>query len=184
MKKVQEEKKTKKVVKKIQKQENSTNEKKESTPKRLVRSNTDKVIGGVCGGLGEYFNIDPIIIRVLFAIITVSGGSGFLVYLILWVVMPEKGSETKSTEQIVESNTKEIENKANQVADNVENMAKSTKSHIWIGLLVIVLGVYFTLSNLGIMSWLNIGWVFSTFWPVFIIILGFLIIINNKNEQK
>lgn len=165
-----------------------TEEKKETVKevkvKKLVRSRDDKVVAGVCGGLGEYFGIDPIIIRILFAIITVSGGSGFLVYIILWVVMPERGEENNSTKQIVDNNTQEIKDKATEMANNVETMAKNSKSHIWIGILVIVLGVYFTLGNLGITSWLNIGWVFSTFWPLFIIILGFLIIINYKDGEK
>jgi len=46
------------------------------------------MIGGVCGGLGEYFNVDPTIIRVLWVAITLLGGAGVIAYLILWIVMP------------------------------------------------------------------------------------------------
>jgi len=56
--------------------------------KRLRRSRTEKMIGGVCGGLGEYFNVDPTIIRVLWVAITLLGGAGVIAYLILWIVMP------------------------------------------------------------------------------------------------
>ncbi len=56
--------------------------------KRLQRSRTERMIGGVCGGLGEYFGVDPTIIRVLWVAITMLGGAGILLYLILWVVMP------------------------------------------------------------------------------------------------
>ena len=56
--------------------------------KRLRRSRTEKMIGGVCGGLGEYFNVDPTIIRVLWVVITLLGGAGVIAYLILWIVMP------------------------------------------------------------------------------------------------
>lgn len=55
---------------------------------RLYRSKSNKVIAGICGGLGEYFNIDPVIIRVIFAVFTVFGGSGILLYLILWIIIP------------------------------------------------------------------------------------------------
>lgn len=58
--------------------------------KRLYRSYTDKMLGGVCGGLGEYFDIDPVIIRVLFVIAVLFGGGGILAYIILWIVIPEK----------------------------------------------------------------------------------------------
>ncbi|MBN1320079.1 MAG: PspC domain-containing protein [Thermoleophilia bacterium] len=58
--------------------------------KRLRRSRTEKMLGGVCGGLGEYFNVDPTIIRVLWVVITLLGGAGVIAYLILWVVMPQE----------------------------------------------------------------------------------------------
>lgn len=56
--------------------------------RRLQRSRTEKMVGGVCGGLAEYFSIDPTIVRVLWVIITLLGGAGFLLYIILWVIMP------------------------------------------------------------------------------------------------
>ena len=56
--------------------------------KRLQRSRTEKMIGGVCGGLAEYFGIDPTIVRVLWVVVTLLGGAGLLAYLILWVIMP------------------------------------------------------------------------------------------------
>lgn len=57
--------------------------------KRLHRSRTDKMIGGVCGGLGEYFGIDPTIVRVVWVAVTLFGGAGILAYLILWIIMPQ-----------------------------------------------------------------------------------------------
>jgi phage shock protein PspC (stress-responsive transcriptional regulator) len=61
----------------------------------LYRNASDKVLGGVCGGLAHYLRIDPTIVRVLFAIITFGGfGSGVLLYIILWIVLPAKGLET------------------------------------------------------------------------------------------
>ncbi|MEZ4581854.1 MAG: PspC domain-containing protein [Caldilineaceae bacterium] len=57
--------------------------------KRLVRSRTDKMVGGVCGGIGDYFNIDPTLVRVVFAILVLIGvGSPLLLYLLLWIIMP------------------------------------------------------------------------------------------------
>jgi phage shock protein PspC (stress-responsive transcriptional regulator) len=60
----------------------------------LYRNANDKVLGGVCSGLAHYLRIDPTIVRVLFAIITFGGfGSGVLLYIILWMVLPAKGME-------------------------------------------------------------------------------------------
>jgi phage shock protein C len=57
--------------------------------RKLTRSRTDKMLGGVCGGLGEYFGIDPVIFRIIFAVAFLVYGTGFGVYVILWLVMPE-----------------------------------------------------------------------------------------------
>lgn len=57
-------------------------------PKRLLRSNTNRVIGGVCGGIGDYFTIDPVLVRIIF-VITALFGAGFVIYLVLWIMMPE-----------------------------------------------------------------------------------------------
>ena len=60
--------------------------------KKLVRSTTDKMIAGVCGGLAAYFGIDTVIVRILFVLFGLAGGPGVLLYIILWVVMPEDTS--------------------------------------------------------------------------------------------
>lgn len=58
--------------------------------KRLYRSRRDRMIGGVCGGLGEYLGIDPTIVRLLFILFGLGGGSAILAYLILLIVVPEE----------------------------------------------------------------------------------------------
>ena len=57
--------------------------------KRLHRSKKDKVIGGVCGGMGEYLKTDPVLIRVLWAIGSLIFGAGILAYIVAWIIIPE-----------------------------------------------------------------------------------------------
>ena len=57
--------------------------------RRLKRSATDNKIAGVCGGIAEYFGIDSTIVRVLFAIFALSGGSGIILYIVLAIIMPK-----------------------------------------------------------------------------------------------
>lgn len=59
--------------------------------KRLQRSRRDRSLAGVCGGIAEYFGWDPTLVRVAWIVLTLLGGSGILLYLILWLVMPEPG---------------------------------------------------------------------------------------------
>ena len=58
--------------------------------RKLYRSRKERMIAGVCGGLGEYFSIDPTLVRLLFVIGTLFGGPGLLAYLIMLVVVPEE----------------------------------------------------------------------------------------------
>ena len=58
-------------------------------PRKLYRSDKKRLVAGVCGGLGEYFNIDATLIRVLFVVLTVFGGAGLVVYLAMWIIVPD-----------------------------------------------------------------------------------------------
>lgn len=57
--------------------------------KKLYRSVRDRKLGGVCGGLGEYFGIDPTLVRLAWVLFGLLAGSGLLAYLIAWLVIPE-----------------------------------------------------------------------------------------------
>ena len=58
--------------------------------KRLTRSKKDRMIAGVCGGIAEYFDIDPTLVRLALVLITLMGGAGILAYIVAWIIMPEK----------------------------------------------------------------------------------------------
>ena len=58
--------------------------------KKLYRSRADYMIGGVCGGLGEYLGIDSTVVRVIMALATFVGGMSLLVYLLMWLIIPEE----------------------------------------------------------------------------------------------
>ncbi len=58
--------------------------------KRLYRSVDERLLAGVCGGLSDYFGIDPVIFRLVFIILTISGGSGILLYLLFWLIVPRQ----------------------------------------------------------------------------------------------
>jgi phage shock protein PspC (stress-responsive transcriptional regulator) len=81
---------------------------------RMYRDPDHRVIGGVCSGMGAYWDIDPVIIRIIFVVLALGGGLGVLVYLILYIVIPE----AKTTAQ-------KIEMKGNPV--NIHNIKESVK---------------------------------------------------------
>lgn len=64
-----------------------------ATERRLYRSNSEKVLAGVCGGLGEYFSVDPVWFRIGFVVLALGGGSGVLIYLVLWLIVQPRPDE-------------------------------------------------------------------------------------------
>lgn len=69
---------------------------------RLRKSDKDKVFDGVCGGIGEYLKVDPVIIRLLWVVLVIFGGTGVLAYLVAMIIIP------KSTTEILVENDDEI----------------------------------------------------------------------------
>lgn len=59
-------------------------------PKRLFRSRKDRILGGVCGGMGNYFNLDPVLVRVIWVVLLFAAGVGFLAYILSWIIIPEE----------------------------------------------------------------------------------------------
>ncbi len=71
--------------------------------KRLARSSTDKKIAGVCGGLAEYFDLDPTLVRILWLVLIFFAGTGVLVYFILWIALPVAAPRLAATSVTVPS---------------------------------------------------------------------------------
>lgn len=63
-------------------------------PKRLYRSRVNRLLGGVCGGLAEYFNVDPTIMRIIIILLTLLGGVMIVIYIVLWVIVPENPKQS------------------------------------------------------------------------------------------
>ncbi|MFW5790198.1 MAG: PspC domain-containing protein [Bacillota bacterium] len=58
--------------------------------KKLYRSIDERIVGGVCGGVAEYFKVDPVLIRIIFILLFFGAGTGLLAYLIAWIIVPEE----------------------------------------------------------------------------------------------
>lgn len=93
--------------------------------KLLYRSEKNKIIGGVCGGLGEYFNIDPSIVRIVFALAFFTEGFGLLLYIILWIILPSYSSIDKDSTEVINENKEEIKAKVVKTAKDLKTEIKS-----------------------------------------------------------
>ena len=81
--------------------------------RKLYRTRKDRMISGVCGGLGDFFGIDSTLIRVIFALLAIFGGSGIVIYLVMWLIVPEEPlAEVKQTPVSMETRSEDIPDKA------------------------------------------------------------------------
>jgi phage shock protein PspC (stress-responsive transcriptional regulator) len=142
------------------------------------------MIGGVCGGLAHYFAVDPSLIRLVFVLLFVFGGSGFLLYVILWIILPEEGRTYASPEEATRANTQEIAERAKQLGQDVKTAFSSSSpsavestpraSGAWIvGLVMIALGGLFLLRNL-VPAFPS----FWAWWPIVLILIGAVMLYN------
>jgi phage shock protein C len=124
---------------------------------RLYRSRQDKIIAGVCGGLGSYFGIDSIIPRLLFIVLILGNGVGVLIYLIMAVAVPMEGGDISAV-------------KATDFSTAVNNR------RFLIGLLILFVGLVFLLQNFW--PWLSWFFQWRVLFPFLLILLGLGLIIK------
>ena len=148
--------------------------------KKLNRSVKDKVIGGVAGGLAEYFEIDPVIVRVLFVVSLFFGGAGFIAYIIMWIIIPEAPyvfegaanfNAANSSAPAPETNT-QANDPASAYFKSLEE--KRLKRNRNIGIVLMVIGFIFLADNF--IPRIHFG----DFWPIILIALGVRLLLNSK----
>lgn len=129
--------------------------------RRLYRSTTDKVLGGVCGGLAEYFGIDPAIIRIIAVLMVFAHGMGVLAYLICWVAIRKR-------------------------PEGVAPVKVASPSRTWTryvpgGILILVGLIMLVDIN---WYWLDLDDIFEQYWPILLIGLGLLLVLYRGNPRR
>ena len=89
--------------------------------KRLARSRDMRMVGGVAGGIATYFAIDPVIVRLAFVLLTLLNGIGAIIYLVLWLIVPNEGSVNIDARAQVRENVDEMRSAAESLVDRVRN---------------------------------------------------------------
>ncbi len=113
---------------------------------RLYRNADDKIIAGVCSGLANYFHIDPVIMRIIFAVLLFTGGSGFLVYVILWVAVPSQSVQANITKRLYRSSDDRV------IAGVCGGLAAYFNINTWVPRLIFALPLIIGLFS-GVFNW-------------------------------
>lgn len=136
----------------------------------LQRDSANKIIAGVCSGLGKYFKLDPVFFRLFFLIIMFYGGGGLLLYVLLWVLLPIAERDWGS-QQFADTNT----NNGNNTDENSDN------TNVPIALLLLSAGIMLLVNNI------IPGFNLKKLWPIILIVIGVGIILGYnkvKNSEK
>ncbi len=149
----------------------------------LYRSRTNSVLGGVCGGLGNYLKLDPTLVRLVFIVLALIDGIGILIYLVLWLITPLEGqAETGDLPETARANVDEIADRARSVGEDVRRTVAtaSPQAGVVIGAVLIGLGVIFLLQSLNLawLWWLN----FDVLWPLVLIVVGAVLLLRRAKE--
>lgn len=150
--------------------------------KKLYRSNTTRTIGGVCGGLAEHFNIDPVVVRAAFVLAVLFGGGGVLIYIILWIVIPEKPIKFFNNTENKETFNTEI-NKESTMENEFETKEqrrdrKTQHGNLTGGLILITLGILFLIDRF--VPQVNFG----DLWPVILIVIGITLLVRTLPKKS
>ncbi len=144
--------------------------------KKLQRSSTDKMIGGVAGGLGNYFDTDPVIFRLLFVVFTFVGGGGFLIYLLLWIFL------RSDYDEVLAANTKDgTQPNGAKIIDPEEaerQLERKKRGSLIGGSILIAIGLGFLLDEW--FNWFN----WDVMLPITLVIIGFAIIFINYQPKN
>jgi len=158
---------------------------------RLYRSRVKRVFGGVAGGLAEYMNLDPILVRVLFIILAAINGVGALLYIIMWIVLPEapleyefpnyKKPDSKPDKDSEASSSTFSDSTSSGVfsaAEQYTEQSKSSNSRIIIGIILIGFGTFFLLDNL--FPFFD----FKDIFPLALVVIGVALLWNSLQKKN
>ncbi len=145
--------------------------------KKLTRSEKERILGGVCGGLAEYFGFDPTLVRIAFVILALAGGTGILLYIVLWIITPrrtqaEAGGVVGGNIEDIKKRLVELEGEAKAAVTGEKAEEWKRSSGFWLGVVLAALGLLILLSNLDIFRW----WRWAILWPIALILLGLLLV--------
>lgn len=138
--------------------------------KRLFRSEKSKIIGGVAGGLAEYFDIDPVIVRAAFIVSAFAWGISIPAYIVMWIIIPVNPNQKEQFQEISE-----------ETDSPHKDFSYETRKHngrLIAGIIIILIGIISLLHN--IMPDIH----FSYIWPMILIAIGIIILYKSSNHKN
>lgn len=149
--------------------------------RRLYRSPTEKKIAGICGGIAEYFDIDPVLVRIAAVLVTFPHGLGIIVYLICWAAIPMRSGEPASgTGPAVGADSPE-----HTFQDPAAPRHGRGSGELVAGGILIIIGLFFLMFNVGLFDWdIFRFWRWRFIWPIILIGLGLYVVSTSVRTAR
>ena len=157
---------------------------------RLTKSARERMVFGVAGGLAEYFDIDPVLVRVVFALLVLSTGVGLIAYIVLAIVMPSQTSVAAEQSDVVRENVEGMRGDVSRVGewmgsalrregDEGRSAAGSGRRYL-AGAVLIVVGGLLLAANFGWLGWFS--WL--KLWPLLVIAAGAIVLLGRARRRE
>ena len=153
---------------------------------KLYRSRTNKMVAGVCGGLGEYLNLDAMLVRLFFVLLGLAsaGALALIAYMIMWAVLPYPEAGEAGAPDTVRANADEISAKARTMGDDLREalQGRNREAGMIVGGGLVLLGLVFLADNLNIwwLRWFNL----DMLWPILLIAAGGALIWRRMSQTQ
>ncbi len=141
----------------------------------LYRDPGRRMVAGVCAGLADYFAVDRSLIRLVFVLWALASRTGFMAYVVLWLMLPVRGSPDRSREQLVRDGVAEMRQEATAMAQQMRRalggpVARTAPDRrtLVLGGALIALGLVLLAENTGLLGWIRLG----NLWPLVLILAG------------
>lgn len=142
--------------------------------RKLYRSTQDRVVAGVAGGLGEYFDMDANIIRIGFVLLACLGGAGAVLYFACWMVLPEKNGRA------ILSAHDSVEEQLERAGEELKKTPIFQGFGSVLGVWLIIIGLVVLLINLGYLA----ASIVFRLWPLLLIVLGWYLYVRSSERKK
>jgi len=171
--------------------------------RRVYRCEKGRMIGGVCSGVTEYFDVDPVWVRVSFALLALANGLGLLAYSLLWIFIPRKSQVSVPTEQVIKEEVEFFKERLQQMEERARGLFAPAETSsdsqddeapaaapeegrprggAWglfaVGMALIMVGMILVFNNFALLWWLDLG----RLWPLTFIAVGFVLLLSRRGR--
>ena len=158
--------------------------------RRLTKSSNERLIFGVAGGLAEYFDVDPVLVRVVFALLVLSTGVGLVAYVVLAIVMPSQASVAARPRDVVRENVEQMSGDVSRAGQRLEAVFRgegdegqsgvADRGRYLAGVVLIVVGGLLLAANFGWLGWFS--WL--KLWPLLVVAAGVIVVLGRARRVE